>query len=168
MSGKRDRIERLLDESVREIRDRKADPVMVKEAADRVWMTLSSRDPGESRSWPVELRVVSDYDEFRGLIKPYLNHELSEPRSLLLEDHFNECLSCRRELKIARDGVELALPVPYRSTGWPKKVWLGLAAALHQSICTESSAGEGCLSPASRAAAVIRHRRLQNGRRRDP
>ena len=129
MSGKRDRIERLLDEAVREIRDRKADPVVVKEAADRVWMTLSRRDRGESRSWPVELRVVSDCNEFRGLIQLYLNHELSEPRSLLLEDHFNECLRCRRELKIARDGVELALPVLYQARGWPKKVWLGLAAA---------------------------------------
>ena len=129
MSGKRDRIERLLDEAVREMRDLKADPVVVKEAADRVWMMLSRRDPGESRPWPVELRVVGDCDEFRGLIKPYLNNELSEPRSLLLEDHLNECFSCRRELKIARDGVESALPVPYQSTGWPKKVWLGLAAA---------------------------------------
>ena len=53
MSGKHDRIERLLDEAVREIRDRKADPVLAKEAADRVWMTLSRRDPDHSQ--PVEL-----------------------------------------------------------------------------------------------------------------
>ena len=129
MSGKRDRIEQLLDEAVREIGDEKVDPVVVKEAADRVWTTLSSRDPSESRPRAVELRVVGDCDEFRGLIKPYLNNELSEPRSLLLEDHLNECFSCRRELKIARDGVESALPVPYQSTGLSRQVWLGVAAA---------------------------------------
>ena len=129
MSGKHDRIERLLDEAAAEIRDRKADPVVVEEAADRVWMTLSRRDPDASRLQPVELRVVGDCNEFRGLIRPFLKHELSEPKSLLLEDHLNECSSCRREVKIARDGVETALPVPYPSTGWSRKAWLGLAAA---------------------------------------
>ena len=129
MSGKQNRIERLLDEAVREIRDRKADPVLAKEAADRVWTTLSRRDPDNSRPRPVDLRVVGDCDEFRGLIRPYLKSELSEPRSLLLEDHLSQCFSCRREVQIGRNGVEAALPVPYPSAGWPRKVWLGLAAA---------------------------------------
>ncbi len=129
MSGKHDRIERLLDEAVREIRDRKADPLLAKEVADRVWMTLNRRDPDKSGPRPVELRVAGDCNEFRDLIKPYLDSELSEPRSLLLEDHLNECFSCRREVKIARDGVDTRQPVPYPSTGWPRKVWLGLAAA---------------------------------------
>ena len=129
MSGKQNRVERLLDAAVREIRERKADPVLVKEAADRAWMTLSRRDPDKARPQSVDLRVVGDCNEFRRLIRPYLKSELSEPRSLLLEDHLNECFSCRREVQIGRDGVETALPVPHPSTGWSRKVWLGLAAA---------------------------------------
>ena len=129
MSGKHDRIERLLDEAVREIRDRKADPVLAREVADRVWMTLSLRDPENSRPQPVDLRIVGDCSEFRGLIRPYLKSELSEPRSLLLEDHLNECFSCRREVQIGRDGVETPVPVPYPSAGWPRNLWLGLGAA---------------------------------------
>ena len=129
MSEKRDRIERLLDEAVREIRGRKVDGVVVKETVDRVWTTLSSGVPGESQPRAAGPQVVGDCNEFRGLIKPYLNRELSEPRSLLLEDHLSECFSCQRELKIARDGVGPVPPVPYRSTGWSRPVWLGVAAA---------------------------------------
>ncbi len=128
MSEKSDRIERLLDEAVREIRGRKVDGVVVKETADRVWTTLSGI-PGESQPRAAGSQVVGDCNEFHGLIKPYLNRELSKPRSLLLEDHLSECFSCRREFKIVRDGVGPVPPVPYRSTGWSRPVWLGVAVA---------------------------------------
>ncbi len=129
MSEKRDEIERLLAEAVDEIKNTEMDPVVVQEATDRVWAKLGSQDPGASPARGVELRRVSDCEGFRSLIKPYLNNRLSDPKSLLFEDHLGECFSCWRELRIARDGVGPPLPVPARSTGGSRRVWLALGVA---------------------------------------
>jgi len=42
-------------------------------------------------------------DDFRSLMPAYLEGKLSTPRKLLLEDHSNECIPCRQELKVQRN-----------------------------------------------------------------
>ena len=41
-------------------------------------------------------------DDFQSLIPAYLDGKLSTARTLLLEDHSNECIPCRQELKAQR------------------------------------------------------------------
>ncbi len=96
----------ILDEITAGIRDEQLDPTMVAGAAERVWKRLSEQQLSfaiEPERAPVER--IRNCADFQTLISSYLHGELSQARALLLEDHTQECIPCRRALKEARTGV---------------------------------------------------------------
>jgi len=101
MKKHEDSLDAQLDGAIEGIRDDSPDPATVDEAASRVWDRLSreldSTADGEADGGSI--RSCSDY---QGLIPGYLNGELAEARTLLLEDHTRECIPCRRALHAAR------------------------------------------------------------------
>jgi hypothetical protein len=52
--------------------------------------------------------------DFQSLIPAYLDKQLSTARTLLLEDHTNECIPCRRELKAQRTSATATAPTYIR------------------------------------------------------
>jgi hypothetical protein len=52
--------------------------------------------------------------DFQSLIPAYLDKQLSTARTLLLEDHTNECIPCRRELKAQRMSATATAPTYIR------------------------------------------------------
>ncbi|HJX26875.1 MAG TPA: zf-HC2 domain-containing protein, partial [Thermoanaerobaculia bacterium] len=109
-----------LDRAVADIQGEPIDPVIVEQAAARVWERLSREAAGAAEpqmaapqaapqtnpqivaeTAPASLRDCAD---FQALIPAYLRGELSPARALLLEDHTRGCVPCRRALREARDG----------------------------------------------------------------
>jgi ferric-dicitrate binding protein FerR (iron transport regulator) len=102
MKRNRKELDSVLDRVADGIRSEVIDTSVVESAADRVWARLSKESV-------VELPVTKAVDEIRGcadfqaLIPAYLRKELSDARTLLLEDHTRECIPCRKALKAARN-----------------------------------------------------------------
>ena len=93
----------VLDRVTAGIRSEEIDSQVVESAATRVWARLSKENL-------IDLPVTKAVDEihgcadFQALIPAYLRKELSDARTLLLEDHTRECIPCRKALKAARSG----------------------------------------------------------------
>jgi FecR protein len=114
-------LDAMLDRVAAGIRSEEIDVSVVESAADRVWARLSTERA-------VELPETKTVDEIRGcadfqmLIPAYLRKELSDARTLLLEDHTRECIPCRKALKAARGGsaqfasTPRAVKTPARAT----------------------------------------------------
>jgi len=90
-----DRLERQLDRAIDGIRNETVDPAAVDQAAARVWDRLSVELDADV---PGTIRSCADY---QALIPAYLQGELAQARTLLLEDHSRECIPCRRALAAA-------------------------------------------------------------------
>ncbi|HEY0006529.1 MAG TPA: FecR domain-containing protein [Pyrinomonadaceae bacterium] len=98
----------ILDDVTGSIRSEAIDSEIVEEAAGRVWSRIKS-DPAvmlssEQAAQALPAEHIESCSDFQSLIPAYLNKELSEARTLLLEDHTHECIPCRRALKTARSG----------------------------------------------------------------
>ena len=104
-------LDAVLDRVAAGIRSEEIDVSVVESAADRVWARLSKESA-------VELPEIKAVEEIRGcadfqmLIPAYLRKELSDARTLLLEDHTRECIPCRKALKAARGGSAQSASVP--------------------------------------------------------
>ncbi|HKP73726.1 MAG TPA: FecR domain-containing protein, partial [Pyrinomonadaceae bacterium] len=74
---------------------------------------------------------INSCADFQSLIPAYLSRELSQPRTLLLEDHTQECIPCRKALKEARNGrVARAVQVkPARTSHSNFTAWRWAVAA---------------------------------------
>jgi hypothetical protein len=104
MKRNRKELDSVLDSITTRIRLEEVDAEVVESAADRVWARLSK----ESIVEVPETKVVDEIHgcaDFQALIPAYLKKELTEARTLLLEDHTRECIPCRKALKAARSGV---------------------------------------------------------------
>ncbi len=114
--------EELLDQAVDALKQERLDSAGVDEIAGRVREQLDL-DVAE----PVKLRGCED---FQSLIPDYLAGNLSGGRRLLLEDHAQHCLVCRKALTAARtDRVSRGRSAPeYSVHSWMR--WAGLAAGL--------------------------------------
>jgi ferric-dicitrate binding protein FerR (iron transport regulator) len=103
MKHNRKELDSVLNRVADGIRSEEIDVAVVESAADRVWARLSKESM-------IELPATKAVDEIRGcadfqaLIPAYLRKELSDARTLLLEDHTRECIPCRKALKAARTG----------------------------------------------------------------
>lgn len=137
-----------LDRAVADIQGEPIDPMIVEQAAARVWerLSLEAANAAEpqmaapqagpqpnpqivAETAPASLRECGD---FQALIPAYLRGELSPARALLLEDHTRGCVPCRRALREARDGKSAAPVRPAAAIANPRlrPVWRSLAAML--------------------------------------
>ena len=92
----------LLDKVIEGIRNEKIDSSAVSAAADRVWARISTAAADASVSQVPAVEHIESCRDFQSLIPAYLDHKLSEARSLLLVDHTHECIPCRKAMNEAR------------------------------------------------------------------
>lgn len=111
-----------LDRIIEAVRQDVIDDNSVEQAAQRVWGRISEASaPAVSTA---QAGMISGCAGFRSLIPSYLSNELSEPRRLLLQDHFRECVPCRRALEAARSGgSRLAAYPPFLATRRTRLKW---------------------------------------------
>lgn len=125
-----EQLDRIVDETLDSIRDSRPDPDLERAAIERAWTRISAEADANA---PIEQREIRSCTDFRSLIDPYLRGELSPARALLVKDHFNECVPCRRALKQRR--AQLQRPVvsqaPAAHRGWGTRWgWRAAAAAV--------------------------------------
>lgn len=128
-----------LDQAIAEVTGEPIDPVVVEQAAARVWERLSQGAPVhrlESRPAPAAAPAevhgsLKGCDDFQSLIPAYIRGELTPARALLVEDHTRTCVPCRRALREAREGkAKEARPAASVSPFRSRVVWQALAALL--------------------------------------
>lgn len=117
MKQDRKHLDSILDRVTTEIRHETFDAATMETAAERVWQQvskgvsdgmangMSNGLPHEGAAQSTEMATadrIKGCPDFQTLIPAHLRRELSEARTLLLEDHTQECIPCRRALKEAR------------------------------------------------------------------
>jgi hypothetical protein len=103
-------LDAIIDKAAFAVRDEQIDQSAIDESAARVWARISQGNSTSANSYTegvdqmnaINNEVINGCDDFRSLMPAYLNGELSTARKLLLEDHSNECIPCRNELKAQR------------------------------------------------------------------
>jgi len=129
MSRKQPDIDQLLDRAVGEIRDDAMPAEAERAAADRVWELVSQEVHRVSDESPANQRI-RDCADFQALIPAYLQGALTDAKALLVADHVNECVPCRRALKQARSGQRKRSQAATPSqSGWVAKLGWRVAAA---------------------------------------
>ncbi len=100
----------MIDGGTRAIRDEQIEPSIINRSATSVWERVIQKMADENShlenidimntdNTAEHIRGCSD---FQSLIPAYIDGELSSARKLLLEDHSNECIPCRQEVKAQR------------------------------------------------------------------
>lgn len=108
-------LDKILDDATRGIRDEPIEDAIVNQSATRAWERISQQLSGEnSLSADSQKGLVNTMNanktaepingcaDFQTLIPAYLAGKLSTARTMLLEDHTRECVSCRRVLNAER------------------------------------------------------------------
>ncbi|HLL14379.1 MAG TPA: FecR domain-containing protein [Pyrinomonadaceae bacterium] len=138
MKRNKKELEAILDQTVDAVRAEQPDTRAVDTAASRVWARIAAdQNISSAATSPVAAAPASEHinncGDFQTLIPSFLRHELSPARALLLEDHTQECIPCRKALKEARTGrtaaVRAQLNTPARSTGTNFTAWRWAVAA---------------------------------------
>ena len=114
-------LEAIIDDVTARMRAEELSAAVVNGAAERVWARIAAE--AEMSAAPVvEVATVEHIHgcgDFQKLIPVYLKGQLSDARRLLLEDHTQECIPCRKALKEARAGrvaVRTAQPAAQKKT----------------------------------------------------
>lgn len=121
MKHNKQNLEAIIDDAARGVRDEQIDDSIIEQSAARVWARVSEQLSDEnfaaaensssanSNSENLNTMNINNNAEhidgcadFQSLIPAYLDKKLSTARMLLLEDHTNECIPCRRALKKQR------------------------------------------------------------------
>ena len=115
MKHNKQNLDAIIDAAAREIRDEQIDESIIDQSATSVWARISGQLadenslPGDSNLGNLNTMNANNTAEhidgcadFQSLIPAYLDKKLSTARTLLLEDHTNECIPCRRALKKQR------------------------------------------------------------------
>jgi ferric-dicitrate binding protein FerR (iron transport regulator) len=104
-------LDEIIDNAARAIREEPVDPQVISQSATRVWERISQEaakhksqlegiNKMENSNHNEQIRGCED---FQSLVPAYLEGKLSKARTLLLEDHSNECVPCRKELIAKRN-----------------------------------------------------------------
>lgn len=103
-------LDAIIDKATGQIRDEQVDPSAIEMSAARVWARIGGQagiDPSlegiNTMNTSNNAEHIDGCGDFQSLIPAYLEGKLSTARRLLLEDHSNECLPCRQELKAQRN-----------------------------------------------------------------
>ena len=115
MKHKKQELDAIIDAATGAIRDEQIDPSIINQSASRVWARVSQQMAEETSlsadSHLGNLNTMNSDNiaehihgcaDFQSLIPAYLDGKLSTARTLLLEDHSNECIPCRYALKAGR------------------------------------------------------------------
>lgn len=131
MSDGRD-TERLLDRAIDEIGGSAPDPDAERRALDDVWSVVGAEAAKAAATRERdEHGPIRTCEDFQALIPAYVQGALVEARALLVRDHVNECVPCRRALKAARDAGRRTAPAPVaESRTGSRWVWRLAAAAV--------------------------------------
>ncbi|PYS98270.1 MAG: hypothetical protein DMF63_16585 [Acidobacteria bacterium] len=97
MKKNKQELDAIIDNATRNIRDEEIDPSIIDQSAARVWAQVNKQATANTIMNSTE--HIHGCDDFQSLIPAYLDGKLSPARKLLLEDHSNECVPCRREIK---------------------------------------------------------------------
>jgi ferric-dicitrate binding protein FerR (iron transport regulator) len=122
MTDQHDDTERMLDEAISSIRGETMDKQTAAEAVDRVWQRIADGNTEAERA----LRGCADFSE---LIPALLEGSLTGPRAILLQDHLDECIACRRLHIKAREGPRQRAEHRTDTAPSPARRTLALAAA---------------------------------------
>lgn len=133
-------LEQILDNVTAGIRDEQIDRGTVQAATSRVWARVAQESGATAVNAASATNVttsvpdhIRDCADFQAIIPPYLAGQLSPARALLLEDHTQECIPCRKALKAARTGERVAATRavrPARAAQWkPSPVFRWAMAA---------------------------------------
>ena len=126
MNRREQELDRVLDRTLEEIR---SEAPRSEAAVDRVWQSLDQEiQAGEAQAEAG--RHIRSCEDFQKLIPDYLAGRLPRARQILTQDHFGECLTCRRALKQSQTAVTSAPPLRPASGGsWMSKAGWRMAAA---------------------------------------
>jgi FecR protein/Putative zinc-finger len=113
MKHNKENLDAIIDAAAREIRDEQIDESIINQSAARVWARVSGQLSDENslsadsnlenlNTMNTNTEHIDGCADFQSLIPAYLDKKLSKARTLLLEDHTNECIPCRRALKAQR------------------------------------------------------------------
>ncbi|HYO90565.1 MAG TPA: zf-HC2 domain-containing protein, partial [Pyrinomonadaceae bacterium] len=108
MKRKSVELENTLNKVTDGIMREEIDRSVIDGAAERVWARLATEINAESGATVAmeskQAEEIRGCDDFQSLIPAYLKRELSGARAMLLEDHTQECIPCRKAMKAARTG----------------------------------------------------------------
>jgi hypothetical protein len=115
MKHKKQDLDAIIDAATSGIREEQIDESLVNKSASRVWARVSQHMAeqtslsADSNSGSLNImnsdntaEHINGCADFQSLIPAYLDGKLSTARTLLLEDHSNECIPCRQALKARR------------------------------------------------------------------
>lgn len=126
MKQNKQELDAIIEAAARAVRDEQIEESDISQSASRVWARVSGQMTDENfvstgdfaasqkssaTSNSEDLHTLNAESgaeqihgcaDFQSLVPAYLDGKLSTARKLLLEDHTNECLPCRRELKTQR------------------------------------------------------------------
>lgn len=138
MKHNKQNLDAIIDAATHAIRDDQIDESIIDQSATRVWARVSGQMSDEkslSENSNLEnlntmntnntTEQIDGCPDFQSLIPAYLDKKLSTARTLLLEDHKNECIPCRRAIKAERAnratlGASVAVRLPARRTTLPQ------------------------------------------------
>jgi hypothetical protein len=103
MKRNKKELETILDETLHNMSNEPLETRAIDDAASRVWARIAADHNPASVMTPAAERIDCCAD-FQTLIPSYLRRDLSPARTMLLEDHTQECIPCRKALKEARTG----------------------------------------------------------------
>ena len=97
-------LDAIIDNASRGIRDEPIDPSVINESATRVWAMVSQQAAENSTLLTSNMESLNTMNtnneqirgcaDFQSLIPAYIEGKLSTARTMLLEDHSNECRCC--------------------------------------------------------------------------
>jgi hypothetical protein len=109
MKHSKEQLDAIIDKAAFGIRDEEIGDPIIDSSAARVWASVSAaaqqnsaHQEGVQTMQSNSNEQIRGCDDFQSLIPAYLDGKLSTARKLLLEDHSNECIPCRSELKAQR------------------------------------------------------------------